>query len=77
MIRKMVILGENFIYVGYISYICQTNCLIGVIKMVDWEKKEEEINAIINEIDALIEEIDLLLNDDVLTLDNPQVAVEA
>ncbi len=49
----------------------------GVIKMANWEKKEEEINEIIEEIDALIEEIDLLLNDDVLTVDTPQVAVEA
>ncbi len=72
----MVILGENFIYVGYISYICQTKCLKGVMNMKDWEKKEAEINAIIEEIDSLIEEIDALLNEDFI-FENPKVAVEA
>ena len=72
----MVILGEKFIYVGYISYICQTKMSEGVIKMKDWEKKEAEINAIIEEIDNLIEEIDALLNDDFI-FGTPKIAVEA
>jgi len=44
--------------------------------MVDWEKKEAEINKIIEEIDTLIEEIDAILNEDFM-MATPQVAVEA
>ncbi len=47
-----------------------------MINMVDWEKKEAEINAIIEEIDNLIEEIDAMLNDEFI-VSTPQIAVEA
>ncbi len=46
------------------------------MSMKDWETKEAEINAIIDEIDNLIDEIDALLNDE-LILETPPVAVEA
>ncbi|GEM_PF-6343968 len=44
--------------------------------MNDWEKKEAEINRIIEEIDALIDEIDTLLNEDFI-FETTKVAVEA
>ena len=47
-----------------------------MINMKDWEKKEAEINNIIEEIDNLIEEIDAVLNNDIM-IANTQISVEA
>ena len=44
--------------------------------MKKWDRKEEEIEEIIEEIDTLIDEINALLEEDVMFA-KPEIAVEA